>query len=118
MNILLVDDDEDVVTLLKFRLDKANHQVVVAQTGNEALKKAQSLKPDLILMDINIPEPNGIEVCQTLKKEAKTAQIPIILLTGATQVKESDAPADALVIKPYEWESLQATIQKVCKAAK
>ena len=109
MHILIVDDDEDIVTMLQFRLEKSGYQVSVASTGKKALESIQSNNPDLVIMDLNIPEPNGAEVAKHVKS---TSSIPIILLTGSTDKRSSDFQCDELVIKPYEWEQLHKLIEK------
>lgn len=116
MNILIVDDDEDIVSMLQFRLQKSGYQSSVAKSGAAALEQVKATKFDLLLIDLNIPEPNGGEVCKQLKGDPKFSAIPIILLTGSEKEQVGSLPMDALIIKPYEWEELLAKIQQLTKS--
>jgi DNA-binding response OmpR family regulator len=80
--ILVVDDDADWVELIAFNLKKAGFSIGTATNGIDALKKAQSLVPDLILLDLKLPELDGFAVCETLRRNTATASIPIIMLTA------------------------------------
>lgn len=113
MHVLIVDDDEDIIVILEFRLKKAGYSITVAKDGNAALQAVRSSKPDLILIDLNIPAPNGKEVCETIKKDAALSSIPIILLTGASSAAKENVPADSCVMKPYEWPDLEKEINKL-----
>lgn len=115
MKILIVDDDQDVMMMLEFRLKKSGHELFKAVNGTEALKQIKAAHPDLILIDLNIPEPNGIEVTNRIKKDPKTAKIPVILLTGSSELSDIQCNADAVMIKPYEWKTLENTIKKLSK---
>ncbi|MGB4852044.1 MAG: response regulator [Ignavibacteria bacterium] len=80
--ILVVDDEKDIVDILKYNLERENEfEVITASNGKEALEAAQSL-PDLILLDIMMPELNGFEVCKRLKNDKLTSGIPVIFLTA------------------------------------
>ena len=111
MQILLVDDDEDITMMLAFSIQKLGHKTSLAATGKEALESIQKEQPGLIIMDINIPDPSGTEVCKQLKGDANLSSIPIILLTGDSTVSKGEA--DALILKPYEWPDLQKEIEKL-----
>jgi DNA-binding response OmpR family regulator len=80
--ILVVEDDLDLVELLRFNLDQAGFAVDAATDGSDALKKTRSLLPDLILLDLMLPEIDGFAVCEILRRDARTAKIPIIILTA------------------------------------
>jgi len=80
--ILVVEDDLDLVELLCFSLRKAGFSVGTANDGIEALKKARSLSPDLILLDLMLPELDGLAVCEILRRDPATASVPIIILTA------------------------------------
>jgi DNA-binding response OmpR family regulator len=80
--ILVVDDDADWVELISFNLKKAGFLIGTATNGIDALKKAQSLIPDLIVLDLKLPELDGFAVCETLRRNSATAAIPIIMLTA------------------------------------
>jgi DNA-binding response OmpR family regulator len=80
--ILVVDDDPDVVELVSFKLKQAGYAIGTACNGVEAIKKARSLTPDLILLDVMMPELDGFAVCEILRRDSATASIPIVMLTA------------------------------------
>jgi DNA-binding response OmpR family regulator len=80
--ILVVDDEPDALELISFNLKAAGYNVITAETGNEAIKKTRALLPDLILLDLMIPEVDGIEVCKILRRDEQTADIPIMMVTA------------------------------------
>ena len=80
--ILVVDDEPDVVELVVFNLKAAGFVVVTAEDGREALQTAKTARPDLIVLDVMIPELDGLEVCKLLRRDAATAAVPIIMLTA------------------------------------
>lgn len=86
--ILLVEDDPMIVDMYKIRLEEDGFEVYVTDKGSEALKIAEKENPDLVLLDIILPEIDGFAVLQLLKEDAKTKKIPVILLTNLGQ--ESD----------------------------
>src|SRR5579864_1498702 len=106
--ILVVDDDADVVELLCFNLKKAGFAIGTAFNGVEALKKARSIAPDLILLDLMLPELDGFAVCEILRRDPATASIPIIMVTAlSTQLARLaglEAGANAYVTKPFEFK--------------
>lgn len=80
--ILVVDDDAELVELVSFNLKQAGYAVGTASDGVEALKKARTLEPDLIVLDIMMPELDGFAVCEILRRDRVTASIPIMMLTA------------------------------------
>ena len=80
--ILIVDDDAELLGLLRFNFRKAGFAIGTATNGVEALRKACSLEPDLILLDLMLPELDGFAVCETLRRDAATASIPVLMLTA------------------------------------
>ncbi len=78
----MVEDDTEMVDLLRFNLQKAGFAIATATDGIEALKKVRSLAPDLILLDLMLPELDGFSVCEILRRDPETASIPIIMLTA------------------------------------
>ena len=80
--VLVVDDEPDALELVSFNLKAAGYDVVTADDGNEALRKARQQVPDLILLDVMLPEVDGLEVCKLLRRDPATAGIPIIMLTA------------------------------------
>ena len=79
--ILIVDDEPDILQIAKLILEEAKYQVIIASDGKEAIRKAEVETPDLMLLDIRMPEMNGFEVCNRLKALPKTKNIPIIMFT-------------------------------------
>jgi CheY-like chemotaxis protein len=119
--ILLLDDEPDFVKVIKARLEANNYDVITASNGKEALEKVESDKPDAILLDILMPDMDGYQVCESLKQEKKTADIPIILLTGKElEPRGIDERClklgiDAFLPKLVEAKDLLAKIEEVLK---
>lgn len=80
--ILSVDDERDVTELVNFHLTRAGYDVVTAASGREALDKVQQFHPDLILLDLMLPDIDGFGVCEILRRQRATATIPIVILTA------------------------------------
>jgi DNA-binding response OmpR family regulator len=80
--ILVVDDEPDTVELIAFNLKSAGYDVLSASDGAEALRKARSTEPDLVILDIMLPEVDGLEVCKRLRADPLTTKIPILMLTA------------------------------------
>jgi len=119
--ILLVDDDPDFVEATKIVLESAPYQVEVAYDGTEALAKVHEEKPDLIILDIIMPEQDGFKVCKALKEDPELSNIPIIMLTslsermGETVYSVSDGlmlEAEDYVDKPVTPAELLARVAK------
>src|SRR3989339_989274 len=103
--ILLVDDEADIINIVTFSLQKAGYSVLVAGTGIEALEKAVTELPDLILLDINLPQMTGYEVCSRLKSAEETKNIPVVFMSASTENIRENAMkygADGFIIKPFE----------------
>jgi len=118
-HILAVEDEPDILDLLQYNLEKEGYQVTVAVTGEEALKKAESAHPDLILLDLMLPGIGGFDVCRMLKGTKKTADIPIIMVTAKGE--ESDIitglelGADDYITKPFRPNVLLARLRNVLR---
>jgi DNA-binding response OmpR family regulator len=114
--ILVVDDEPDVASLLSLMLTTQGYAVVTAGDGEEALAKARSEMPDLILLDVMLPKMDGYKVAHMLKSDAKYKQIPIIMLTANVQEKSKEsslaAGADDYAAKPFDAAELLA---KICR---
>lgn len=119
--ILVVEDDADLVELLCFNLKAAGFLVGTATDGVEGLKKARSLAPDLILLDLMLPELDGFAVCDILKHDKATAGIPIIVVTAMTSQLSRfvglDAGADAYVTKPFSIKFLLGRVTEALNKA-
>ena len=113
--ILVVDDDVDVSTTVKKSLNKAGYQVTCATSGQAALQVLSSVRPDLILLDIALPELDGIELCRQLRLNPITASLPILFLTvsGDMQSKTAafNAGADDYMVKPFDLQELNLRIK-------
>lgn len=112
-NILLVDDEADFIELLKFRLTKLGCGFLVATDGAHALTQARAAKPDLILLDILLPDLDGISVCEILKRHPGTEKIPIIFMSAlnsqATRRTTADQAED-FFSKPLDLRRLERRI--------
>jgi two-component system alkaline phosphatase synthesis response regulator PhoP len=117
--ILVVDDDADLVELLSFNLKKAGFAIGTAVDGVEALKKVRSLAPDLILLDLMLPELDGFAVCEILRRDATTASIPVIMLTALSgelgRLAGLDCGANDYVTKPFSPKQLVAKVDELLK---
>lgn len=115
--ILVVDDEPNILKIVCIRLQLNGYEVVMAGDGAEGLVRARSDHPDLILLDIAMPPPDGAEVCRILKQDPDCQTIPVILLT-AKGLKEARAlanksGADTFVVKPYSSEDLLTAIRSL-----
>ncbi|GAA0468943.1 response regulator YycF [Alkalibacillus silvisoli] len=110
--ILVVDDEEPIADILKFNLEKEGYDVICAYDGNEAIKLTKQEEPDLILLDIMLPEKDGMEVCREIRKDY---QIPIIMLTAKDseidKVLGLELGADDYVTKPFSNRELVARVK-------
>ena len=104
--ILLVDDEAQLVEVVKMRLEANNYEVTPAYDGQEALDKARKLKPDLIILDLMLPKIDGYKVCRMLKFDEKYKNIPIVMFTARAQDSDEklgyEVGADAYIVKPFE----------------
>lgn len=119
--ILLVDDDPDFVEATKIVLESAPYDVAVAYNGDEALEKVGEVNPDLIILDIIMPEQDGFKVCEALKSDPELSKIPVIMLTslsqrmGETAFSVTDGmmlEADDYVDKPVTPDELLKRVEK------
>ncbi|MCG6913751.1 response regulator [bacterium BMS3Abin03] len=119
--ILVIDDLPENVFMLQDRLEHEGYEVLTAYDGKSGIQKAQTELPDLILLDIMMPDINGIEVCKTLVKDKNTSDIPIILVTaktGAEDTKEGlDAGAFDYIKKPFNKIELLARVKSALKVS-
>ncbi len=114
--ILVVDDEQAVTDLLAYNLRKANYRVLTAANGNDALRLAQEAGPDLILLDVMIPDMDGLDVCRELRKSSNT---PVIMITArgeeVDRVVGLELGADDYVCKPFSVRELMARIKAVLR---
>ena len=119
MKVLLVDDDRDLLQLLPYALRREGHEVVTAADGPEALRRWRAERPDVVLLDIRLPELDGFEVCRRIRESPDT---PIIMLTGLggelDVVRGLQLGADDFVTKPASIGQLEARIEAVVRRAR
>jgi DNA-binding response OmpR family regulator len=117
--ILIVDDEPDVIELVEFNLKAAGFEVLSASDGAEALVKARSQLPELILLDVMIPQMDGLEVCKVLRRDPATVKIPIIMLTAKAaeidRVLGLELGADDYVTKPFSPRELVLRVKNLLK---
>jgi EAL domain-containing protein (putative c-di-GMP-specific phosphodiesterase class I)/DNA-binding response OmpR family regulator len=115
--ILIVDDDEDVLLIVQTILDNAGYTALLARNGREGVEKAIEGNPDLILLDVMMPELSGWEVCTTLKSAPETRQIPIAMLTVKAEIRDlitgMQVGADDYITKPFTRKKLLSTVRRL-----
>jgi len=115
--ILLADDSITIQKVVELTFSEADYRVVSVSTGAQALKKVGEVRPDIILLDVIMPEKNGYEVCEQLKRSPATSGIPVLLLTGTFEPfdkKRADAAgANGHITKPFESQALVAKVEEL-----
>ncbi len=120
-SVLVVDDESDITELLAYNLRKAGYDVRIAMSGRQALAEVEASIPDVIILDVMLPELSGIEIAGRLRSNPKTALIPIIMLTA--KVEEVDqivgltVGADDYVTKPFSMKVLIARVEAIARRA-
>ncbi|SPP63521.1 response regulator [Nitrospira lenta] len=113
--ILIVEDEKDILQLVKLYLEKEGYRTVTASTGSEGLAQVRSEKPDLLVLDLMLPEIDGLEVCKRLRSAPDTAMLPIIMLTAKAEESDTiiglELGADDYVTKPFSPKTLVARIK-------
>lgn len=119
--ILVVEDDIDIVNMLRIYFESQNFDVAVAMKGNDALATCQKQAPNVIILDINLPDVNGYEVCRSLRSNLRTSHIPIIFLTQKDQrgdrIAGLELGADDYITKPFDIEELKLRVQNALRRA-
>ena len=122
VKILIVDDEPDVVSTVEYRLKFADCQVVTASNGQEGLERAEAEKPDLILLDTNMPVMNGHEMLERLRADDGLKHVPVIMLTARCEPQDIAAASahgvTDYVTKPFDFAELMAKIQATLKDKK
>ncbi len=117
--ILIVEDEKDIVKMLEYNLQKEGFKTLSARDGEDALDMANKEQPDLVILDLMLPGMDGLEVCKALKGGAKTARIPIIMLTAKAQESDKviglELGADDYMTKPFSPRELVARIKAVLR---
>jgi len=113
--VLIADDETNIRNILDYTLHAEGFEVIPARDGEEAFALAQSLRPDVIILDVMMPGVDGIATCRRLKADRRTARIPVIMLTARTTRADrragGDAGADAYMTKPFSPARLIAAVQ-------
>jgi len=121
-NVLLVEDEKSIVTLIKYNLEKEGFKVFCAETGEDGLKIIKEKIPDLVILDWMLPDLSGVEVCRQIKKDKKLKNIPILILTAKGEpddkIKGLEVGADDYVTKPFNNKELLLRIKSLIKRSK
>lgn len=117
--ILIVDDEPDAIELIEFNLRAAGFRTSAAMSGDEALKQAREMMPDLIVLDLMLPEVDGLEVCKILRRDPATANVPIVMLTAKAseldRILGLELGADDYVTKPFSPRELVLRIKRLLR---
>ena len=111
--ILVVDDEEDILELVRYNLAKEGYRVTSASTGEDALKKALSEKFDLIVLDLMLPDIDGVAVCTALRRDPETANTPILLLARPSATSGPARLADRYLSKPFRFTDLVSSLREL-----
>ena len=115
--ILIVDDDEDILLIVQTLLTNAGYAPLLARNGREGIEQASSVQPDVILLDVTMPQMSGWEVCATLKNLPETSSIPIVMLTVKSEIKDlitgMQVGADDYITKPFTKRHLLETVERL-----
>jgi DNA-binding response OmpR family regulator len=118
--ILIVDDEPNIVTSLEFLMRENSYEVRVARDGEEALRRAESFLPDLILLDVMMPQRSGFEVCRKIRENPALRDVKIVMLTAKGRDVEKDRGlnlgANAYVTKPFSTKELMNTVRGLLSA--
>lgn len=115
MRILIIDDDPVALEIAKARLSKENHEICCAETGNAGLELARQINPDIILLDLDMPDMSGFDVCRIIKADSDLCMIPILFLSGSSAAEDKvhglDLGAVDYVTKPFDAFELRARVR-------
>ena len=113
--ILVVDDEEDILELIQYNLERENFRVTCVKTGEAALARIHKTAPDMIILDLMLPGIDGMEVCRRLKRDVRTARIPVLMLTAKGEdsdiISGLELGADDYVTKPFSPKVLIARVR-------
>ena len=120
--VLVVEDEPDIRDLLAFHLEREGYLVTRASTGAEGLRQARATPPDLVILDLMLPEMDGLEVCRRLRADAGTAALPVIMLTAkgdeVDRVVGLEIGADDYIVKPFSPKELLARVRAVLRRSR
>ena len=119
--ILLADDSDNIRNVLQLNFEWKGYEVLAAADGEEAIRLAERVRPDLIILDVMMPRRNGFQVCRLFKSDAKTSDIPVILLTAKNQKEDrywgQDCGADEYITKPFNTPALEKVVARLLERA-
>ena len=122
VSIHIVEDEQPIITLVKYNLEKEGYKVSFSDNGNDGIEDIKRLSPDLVLLDWMLPNFSGVEICKSLKKEKNFKNIPIIILTAKGEnedkVKGLNSGADDYITKPFSFPELLARIKALLRRSK
>ncbi|MGH7363473.1 MAG: response regulator, partial [Candidatus Methylomirabilales bacterium] len=117
--VLVVDDEKDIVELVRYHLEKEGFQCLLAGDGPAALRLARQHRPDLLILDLMLPGLDGLEVCRQLRRDPATARLPILMLTAKAEevdrVVGLEVGADDYVVKPFSPRELVARVKAILR---
>ncbi|NIY18288.1 MAG: response regulator, partial [Nitrospinaceae bacterium] len=118
-SLLLVDDDPEILALLQAKLGKEQYKIFTASEGEEAIRIVNTKKPDLIVLDVNLPGLSGLEICRSLRGDKNTRDIPILILSGRSdeidRILGLEFGADDYVTKPFNSQELILRINNILR---
>ncbi len=118
-SILVVDDDDGLAEMITYNLQQDGYHVTTVADGRSAVDVARRTTPDLLILDVMLPELNGFEVCRRLRQDASTAQIPVLMLTArrheSDKVSGLDIGADDYLVKPFSYRELLARVHALLR---
>ena len=121
-NIYIVEDEEPIIILIKYNLEKEGYKVSYSDNGNDGIKGIKNSLPDLVLLDWMLPDFSGVEICKNLKKDSKFKNIPIIMLTAKGEeedkIKGLNSGADDYITKPFSFPELLARVKALLRRSK
>lgn len=116
---MIIEDEPDIVRMLEYNLKKEGFRIVCASGGEEALRRAERERPDIILLDLMLPEIDGLEVCRRLRQSPETSGIPVIMLTAKSRETDKivglELGADDYITKPFSVAELIARVKAVLR---
>ena len=120
-HILVIEDDPDIVELLRFNLERESYRVVSATTGSEGWSELQREQPDLVILDLMLPEISGFDLCRRLRRDARYQHLPVIMLTARSEeadvIAGIELGADDYITKPFSPRELVARVGAVLRRA-
>lgn len=119
--VLVIDDEKDIVSLLRYHLEKSGFQCLEGMDGSSALRLVREHHPDLLILDLMLPGMDGLEICRQLRQDVATARLPILMLTAKAEevdrVVGLEVGADDYVVKPFSPRELVARVRAILRRA-